>query len=259
MPGYKLTIKNAKVVLKTIADYIINLVGIKDNNTGTGNVTSGFIDWKIQHYSDTAANFTSLKPVLLVGQLGIETDALATSPKFKIGDGLTAWNSLPYVSSGGAGNLIYKINTPISHTGTTAATVISSYLISAGTVQANDFLKFSLRHYSTNNTNLKTIKLYANTSNTISGATQLATYAYATNSGGVIWFKRNLLFQNSLSSQKIINTTVSHANDEISYPNNGDSSLSLNFANDVWILIQVTLANSGDTFTLNAFMNEIDR
>lgn len=103
MPGYKLTIKNAKVVLKTIADYIINLVGIKDNNTGTGNVTSGFIDWKIQHYSDTAANFTSLNPVLLVGQLGIETDALATSPKFKIGDGLTAWNSLPYVGGSSLG------------------------------------------------------------------------------------------------------------------------------------------------------------
>lgn len=102
MPGYKLIIKNSKVILKSAANYIINLFGIKDDNTGTGNVTNGFIDWKIQHYTNTAANFTTENPTLLVGQIGIETDALTTAPKFKIGDGVTAWNSLPYNASGGA-------------------------------------------------------------------------------------------------------------------------------------------------------------
>lgn len=47
---------------------------------------------------DTASNWTTNNPVLLAGELGFESD----TNKFKIGDGSTAWNSLPYVSSGGS-------------------------------------------------------------------------------------------------------------------------------------------------------------
>lgn len=359
MASYKLIVKNAKVILKTVTNSVLNITGIKDLLTGSGSVDSNTkIDWTLQHYTNTAANFTSINPILLVGQVGIETDDLLTAPKYKIGDGLTAWNTLPYNSSGGSGlsglttnkvlkatssttagdsnitddgitvtvaspngvnkvevsdylvkmyyesvinglrgyvesddvkskifhdlliqlnatsvtkngvevatvndipSLLHKINTPIAHTGTTTATVIHSYEIPAGSLASNDFLKFSLRHLSTNNANNKTVKIWANTSNTIAGATQLATYTYTTNSGGVFWFRRTMFFQNSLSSQKIINTSISHANDEVSYPNNGDPSLTLNFANSVWILIEVTLANAADTFTLNAYMNKIER
>ncbi len=39
---------------------------------------------------DTAANWTSINPVLAVGELGLETD----TRKAKFGDGATAWNSL---------------------------------------------------------------------------------------------------------------------------------------------------------------------
>jgi len=96
MTSYKLIVNNAKVILKTMANYVINLTGIKDNLTGTGNITNNKIDWTLQEYTNTAANFTSLNPVLLLGQKGIETDDLLTAPKFKIGNGVTAWNSLPY-------------------------------------------------------------------------------------------------------------------------------------------------------------------
>ena len=53
---------------------------------GTQNIT------KIQLRHDTAANWTSVNPVLLEGEVGIETD----TRKQKFGDGTTAWNSLPY-------------------------------------------------------------------------------------------------------------------------------------------------------------------
>lgn len=42
---------------------------------------------------DTAANFTADDPVLLAGQAGYESD----TGLLKIGDGATAWASLPYV------------------------------------------------------------------------------------------------------------------------------------------------------------------
>ena len=156
-------------------------------------------------------------------------------------------------------NFINKKNSDTPHTGTTSPTVIHSFEITPGTCQANDVLKFYIRHLSTNNANSKTVKMWANTSNTISGATQLSNYAYTTNAGGVFPFKRSMIFKNSLSSQKMINTSVSHANDEVSYPNNGDVSLALNFTASVWILIEVTLANAADTFIMNLFNCKIER
>ena len=112
---------------------------------------------------------------------------------------------------------------------------------------------------STNNANSKTIRIKANSINSTVGATTLATYTYTTNSGGVLPFKRSLIFKNSLSSQKIINTTTTHANDEVSYPNNADATLTLDFNNSVFIFIEITLANAGDTFTMNLFNCKIER
>jgi len=52
---------------------------------------------KIQLRRDTAASWTSANPILAQGELGIETDGLNTTEvKRKIGDGVTAWNSLAY-------------------------------------------------------------------------------------------------------------------------------------------------------------------
>lgn len=46
--------------------------------------------------TNTAANWAAGNPVLLAGQLGIVSD---TTPKrMKVGDGITAWNSLPYAA-----------------------------------------------------------------------------------------------------------------------------------------------------------------
>lgn len=47
---------------------------------------------KIIQRNDTAANWTSVNPVLAAGEMGVETD----TNKFKIGNGLTDWQNLPY-------------------------------------------------------------------------------------------------------------------------------------------------------------------
>ena len=57
---------------------------------------------QIQIRRDTAANWTAANPVLAQGEIGIELDGLGTSTVLqKIGDGVTAWDSLPYQESGG--------------------------------------------------------------------------------------------------------------------------------------------------------------
>lgn len=48
-----------------------------------------------QQRRDTAANWTSANPVLLLGEIGYVSDS--TTGALKIGDGSTAWNALPYI------------------------------------------------------------------------------------------------------------------------------------------------------------------
>lgn len=50
---------------------------------------------KIQLRRGTAAEWDYVNPILLVGEQGLETD----SNKIKIGNGASAWNSLPYTST----------------------------------------------------------------------------------------------------------------------------------------------------------------
>jgi len=64
---------------------------------------------------DTAANWTTVNPVLLNGEWGFETDAR----KLKIGDGVSTWAALSYFSTGGGGG---SGNTAYVHQQATAAT-----------------------------------------------------------------------------------------------------------------------------------------
>lgn len=68
---------------------------------------------------DTASNWTSNNPTMLLGEVGLEID----TKKMKVGDGVTAWNSLTYwfadggeantASNQGAGNGIFKQKTGV--------------------------------------------------------------------------------------------------------------------------------------------------
>jgi len=52
----------------------------------------------VRHRYDTGANWATANTVLRAGELGIESDA--SSLRGKIGDGATAWTSLPYTELG---------------------------------------------------------------------------------------------------------------------------------------------------------------
>lgn len=54
---------------------------------------------RIVNRHDTAANWTTINPVLALGEMGVETD----TNKFKFGDGTTAWSELAYATSGSSG------------------------------------------------------------------------------------------------------------------------------------------------------------
>lgn len=59
-------------------------------------MTDEVIDYRFRLRRGLAATWTSVNDLLLVGEIGLEKD----TGLFKIGDGVTAWNSLPYHLSG---------------------------------------------------------------------------------------------------------------------------------------------------------------
>jgi hypothetical protein len=59
------------------------------------------VNAKLKNRRDTSANWSAANPILLAGEMGIESD----TGKIKFGDGVTAWNSLNYFS-GGSGTAV---------------------------------------------------------------------------------------------------------------------------------------------------------
>lgn len=181
MNPIKLIVNNSRVIVKSMTNYILNISGIRDLNTGTGNVSNNKIDWTLQEFTDTAASFTTNNPILLVGQLGIETDDLLTDPKFKIGNGVTAWNSLPYgatttVTNAMIGALINAATTATPNDTDLVATAESSVLKNITWTNVKAFLK---TYYDTIYTTTSAVATQISTalSGYLTSATAASTYA----------------------------------------------------------------------------------
>lgn len=73
---------------------------------------------QLQFRRGTAAQWTSVNPVLAAGEFGYETD----TGKAKIGNGITTWNSLSYALTGAVGT----VTSIIAGSGLTGGTITSS-------------------------------------------------------------------------------------------------------------------------------------
>jgi hypothetical protein len=150
----------------------------------------------------------------------------------------------------------FKQNVNVTHTGTTANTIVASYLINAGTFEANDFLRFVIQTSQTVNTNVKTLRVYANTSASLTGATLMATRLLTSASGTALG--RDLVFKNSLTSQDISSTTNNHGDNE----NNTNvfvTSLNIDFTVNQYFIIAVELTNTTDEVVLRSLRTNILR
>ena len=115
MTPYKLKILNGVLKLKSFSDVVLNILGIKDLGTQTGNVDNGLVDWSIQHLTKTTAEWgADTTTILLKGQLGIE-DTGNTSFKLKIGNGVDLWAALSYISGGGGSSTWGSITGTLSN------------------------------------------------------------------------------------------------------------------------------------------------
>jgi hypothetical protein len=132
MTPYKLKILNGVLKLKSFSDVVLNIFGIKDLGTQTGNVDNGLVDWSVQHLTKTTAQWNAdTTTILLKGQLGIEDTANATY-KLKIGNGTNLWSALSYVGGGAGGSQDLQSVTDLGTTTTNAintAGITSDYLL----------------------------------------------------------------------------------------------------------------------------------
>lgn len=65
---------------------------------------------RVQLSVDTRANWRNANPILLDGEIGLEKLPPSNKSNYaiKIGDGLTAWNSLPYIAFENVGNTLVQ-------------------------------------------------------------------------------------------------------------------------------------------------------
>ncbi len=117
--SYKIKILNGVLKLKTFSDVVLNILGIKDLGTQTGEVTDGYIDWSMQQITKTTAQWNASNYILLKGQVGVE-DTGNTSYKIKVGNGVNLWSALSYIGSGAGGSQDLQSVTDLGATTTNA-------------------------------------------------------------------------------------------------------------------------------------------
>lgn len=153
--------------------------------------------------------------------------------------------------------LLVKENTPVSHTGNTTETLLGSFLIPAGTMQADDILIIRARFAKTGTAGSYNGRLRYHSLNQVSGSTQIAivspgaTQQYS-------YLKREITFVDSLISQEILLTTLNNPTDEIT-GTNLPSSIAIDFTVDQYLILTVNLNSAADTGILKGFRINIVR
>jgi hypothetical protein len=127
-------------------------------------------------------------------------------------------------------------------TGTTAITLINSALIPANTVAVNDEVQIYTRALRDTSTGTATNYLYYNTTNSLSGATLLATQGAAISYFGLL---RNL-FVKASNNTEVFDTTLIAGTDYVGTTAT-INSLNINWTNDVYIIHAFTNAAVGNT------------
>lgn len=182
------------------------------------------------------------------------------------GDGSTTKflnaNGAYSVPAGGSGGDIFLFKRNISQSNTGDAEQIMTdytFLIAAGTLEANDIIEYELLVSRTGTTSTCTLTVSLNTSQSLTGDTVIALLAIgATQKWNPL--TRKIIFKNSLSSQIVFNTSLNGiANDDVQ-SNSLQTSTTLNGANDLYFQVILDPSVSAiDTFTIEYMVVRIIR
>jgi hypothetical protein len=160
--------------------------------------------------------------------------------------------------SGLSSQLYRVVNTADSSTitGSTALTLVYSQLIPANTFAVGDIVRISYRGLKTGTAGNNSQTFHINTTNTVSGASLLGTFA-TTALVRIMQIDRKLYIKNVTTNTE---TYTNNTNSPYEYTNNPTivfSNIAINWTVDQYLICSNTLSNSGDSFKGTSF--EIER
>ncbi len=142
---------------------------------------------------------------------------------------------------------LYNLTSQITHTGTTAKTLLLTYFIPANTFTNGDFLNFSAIVTKAANIGSTTHTIEINTTNTLTGATIISTAGFNTTNLSMK-FKREIAL--TAGNGYILNISNNTPNDQtIGVVPNTMPTFTYNLAADLYLFVTCTLTNATDSIT----------
>ena len=149
-------------------------------------------------------------------------------------------------------------NTPTAaHTGTTTNTIVQSVLIPANTYTVGDIVRISPRAFKTGNGGVATLRFYANTSVSLSGAVTIAQLRQSSAVTGMIAGIRNLSITSATTIDVGDPSSTNMPSDETSLGNLGFvTNMNINWTVDQYIIYAIQLGSVTDSATFNHYIIE---
>jgi hypothetical protein len=182
-------------------------------------------------------------------------DALVSGTNIKTINGNSVLGSGDLVISGGSSPFT-KIaigTTGTIVTGTTTNTITQSILIPANTFTSNNGLDVIARFTKTGSVGGGNYRMYINTSNSITGATLIATF-YQIAAGAVIQTHQNSrsFFYNGTNLSNNVGPTASNVTDMIQ-TTVAQTSVAYNSSVDYYLIFAIQLTNGADSSVMNGY------
>lgn len=155
--------------------------------------------------------------------------------------------------------IIYSNANKVDHTGTLVATLISSFLVPANTLDAGDLLYLISRSIRTGaQSNTATMRYYINTTNSLSGATLIGTNAAIATTGRLSIFERTYAVLNQTTDTNAY-VAATQALTDVTSTTVAPTTLTIDWTVDQYVIINATLLNAADNVSLIYFLGEITK
>ena len=146
----------------------------------------------------------------------------------------------------------------VTHTGNTTNTLVYSKLIPLNTVGTGDALQIATKFTKPSGSAANvTVRLYINTSNSLSGATLLATYVTTNLNGRFFLVERTANVDGATTN--FISASSGALTDSATLSTVAPSDVSIDWTVDQYFIVAIQLGNSGDSTTLrlaNVILNK---
>ncbi len=249
--NWAITENNIGYVAENQSNKATSMSGNTTSNTAYLSAKAVY-DWVISlgyQAALTAANFGSFINGLSAKSTLVDADMLALMDSADSNNSKKlSWADLKSNIKSTLGHYtVAKTTTGTTITGSTAQTIVMSQLISGGTFQSGDIpeIYFGGRKSGTNGTG--SLAFYINTSNSLSGATLIATSSAMVSATRTTNSQRTYGYFSSSTVYNIISTSTS-SNGDNSNVSSTELDATWNTANDYYLIVAVQLNNSSDSY-----------